>query len=109
MNTQTSHFEPHQHNMDPDSSISSISSIPSTPSDTSAPQTIHLEHDLDYELLSRILPHANPQRRSKPCQTTLGTPCARTWDDPWIAQRRSGRTTPPTPHLRRTDHGRKPL
>ena len=45
------------------------------------------QDDFARELLTRILPHADPEitkQRTEPRHTPLGTPCARSWDDAWV-------------------------
>ena len=47
------------------------------------------QENFAHELLSRILADAAPdqtKRRAEPRNTSIGTPCARTWDDAWGAK-----------------------
>jgi len=48
-----------------------------------------LEEDFSSELLSRIFPNIAPgraKRNTEPRLTSMGTPCARSWDDGWVAK-----------------------
>jgi hypothetical protein len=57
----------------------------STPNDPPEPWQENFAQDL----LSRILPDNDPnqtRRAKEPRLTSMGTPCARSWDDPWIAK-----------------------
>ena len=54
-----------------------------TPNDNPGQPSAPLHETFPYEFLSHILPNAKPRKEPRP--TAMGSPCARSWDDAWIA------------------------